>query len=66
MNADRKTIFLLEFQVPVTEPDINNRLESLCLSMTEHALGGKRKALKIECYACKPESVVKLECFGII
>ncbi|CAB1334837.1 unnamed protein product [Coregonus sp. 'balchen'] len=26
--------------VPVTEPDINNRLESLCLSMTEHALGG--------------------------
>ncbi|XP_041131967.1 protein Smaug homolog 1-like isoform X4 [Polyodon spathula] len=29
-----------EFQVPVTEPDINNRLESLCLSMTEHALGG--------------------------
>ncbi|XP_027762785.1 protein Smaug homolog 1 [Empidonax traillii] len=27
-----------EFQVPVTEPDINNRLESLCLSMTEHAL----------------------------
>ncbi|KAF2974132.1 hypothetical protein EK904_004817 [Melospiza melodia maxima] len=29
-----------EFQVPVTEPDINNRLESLCLSMTEHALSG--------------------------
>ncbi|KAJ8788395.1 hypothetical protein J1605_000451 [Eschrichtius robustus] len=29
-----------EFQLPVTEPDINNRLESLCLSMTEHALGG--------------------------
>uniref|UniRef100_A0A452HGP8 Protein Smaug homolog 1 n=1 Tax=Gopherus agassizii TaxID=38772 RepID=A0A452HGP8_9SAUR len=28
-----------EFQVAVTEPDINNRLESLCLSMTEHALG---------------------------
>ncbi|KAM3855612.1 protein Smaug homolog 1 isoform 2-T3 [Vipera latastei] len=28
-----------EFPVPVTEPDINNRLESLCLSMTEHALG---------------------------
>ncbi|XP_058596655.1 protein Smaug homolog 1 isoform X3 [Neofelis nebulosa] len=28
-----------EFQLPVTEPDINNRLESLCLSMTEHALG---------------------------
>ncbi|XP_031436177.1 protein Smaug homolog 1 isoform X4 [Clupea harengus] len=26
-------------QVSVTEPDINNRLESLCLSMTEHALG---------------------------
>lgn len=30
-----------EFQLPVTEPDINNRLESLCLSMTEHALGGQ-------------------------
>uniref|UniRef100_A0A8C5Q929 Protein Smaug homolog 1 n=1 Tax=Leptobrachium leishanense TaxID=445787 RepID=A0A8C5Q929_9ANUR len=28
-----------DFQIPVTEPDINNRLESLCLSMTEHALG---------------------------
>ncbi|KAM9571634.1 protein Smaug homolog 1-like isoform 5-T6 [Salvelinus alpinus] len=28
-----------DLQVPVTEPDINNRLESLCLSMTEHALG---------------------------
>ncbi|KAM5130005.1 LOW QUALITY PROTEIN: protein Smaug homolog 1 [Mantella aurantiaca] len=28
-----------DFQVPATEPDINNRLESLCLSMTEHALG---------------------------
>ncbi|XP_053553578.1 protein Smaug homolog 1 isoform X4 [Bombina bombina] len=28
-----------DFQLPVTEPDINNRLESLCLSMTEHALG---------------------------
>uniref|UniRef100_A0A8C4QVW8 Uncharacterized protein n=1 Tax=Eptatretus burgeri TaxID=7764 RepID=A0A8C4QVW8_EPTBU len=28
-----------EFQVPVTEPEINNRLESLCLSMMEHALG---------------------------
>ncbi|KAM3918443.1 protein Smaug homolog 1 isoform 2-T2 [Leptodactylus fuscus] len=27
-----------DFQVPATEPDINNRLESLCLSMTEHAL----------------------------
>uniref|UniRef100_A0A4W5S040 Protein Smaug homolog 1 n=1 Tax=Hucho hucho TaxID=62062 RepID=A0A4W5S040_9TELE len=30
-----------DLQVPVTEPDINNRLESLCLSMTEHALGGR-------------------------
>ncbi|XP_036397886.1 protein Smaug homolog 1 isoform X1 [Megalops cyprinoides] len=30
-----------DLQVAVTEPDINNRLESLCLSMTEHALGGK-------------------------
>ncbi|XP_029354218.1 protein Smaug homolog 1 isoform X2 [Echeneis naucrates] len=28
-----------DHQLPVTEPDINNRLESLCLSMTEHALG---------------------------
>ncbi|XP_029454149.1 protein Smaug homolog 1 isoform X3 [Rhinatrema bivittatum] len=28
-----------DFQLPVTEPDINNTLESLCLSMTEHALG---------------------------
>ncbi|XP_056123126.1 protein Smaug homolog 1 isoform X5 [Rhinichthys klamathensis goyatoka] len=28
-----------DLHVPVTEPDINNRLESLCLSMTEHALG---------------------------
>ncbi|XP_054826310.1 protein Smaug homolog 1 isoform X2 [Eublepharis macularius] len=28
-----------EFPIPVAEPDINNRLESLCLSMTEHALG---------------------------
>ncbi|XP_055519505.1 protein Smaug homolog 1-like isoform X1 [Leucoraja erinacea] len=28
-----------ECQVPVTEPEINTRLESLCLSMTEHALG---------------------------
>ncbi|XP_033479758.1 protein Smaug homolog 1 isoform X3 [Epinephelus lanceolatus] len=27
-----------DLQLPVTEPDINNRLESLCLSMTEHAL----------------------------
>uniref|UniRef100_A0A4W3GY55 Sterile alpha motif domain containing 4B n=1 Tax=Callorhinchus milii TaxID=7868 RepID=A0A4W3GY55_CALMI len=30
-----------ECQVPVTEPEINTRLESLCLSMTEHALGGE-------------------------
>ncbi|KAJ3594224.1 hypothetical protein NHX12_006555, partial [Muraenolepis orangiensis] len=29
----------MDLQLPVTEPDINNRLESLCLSMTEHALG---------------------------
>uniref|UniRef100_A0A672ZV06 Protein Smaug homolog 1 n=1 Tax=Sphaeramia orbicularis TaxID=375764 RepID=A0A672ZV06_9TELE len=29
-----------DLQLPATEPDINNRLESLCLSMTEHALGG--------------------------
>ncbi|CAJ0940346.1 unnamed protein product [Ranitomeya imitator] len=32
---------MLLFQQPATEPDINNRLESLCLSMTEHALSGK-------------------------
>ncbi|TRY65217.1 hypothetical protein DNTS_002927 [Danionella cerebrum] len=32
--------YFAELHVPVTEPDINNRLESLCLSMTEHALGG--------------------------
>uniref|UniRef100_A0A3Q2X689 Protein Smaug homolog 1 n=1 Tax=Haplochromis burtoni TaxID=8153 RepID=A0A3Q2X689_HAPBU len=31
-----------DLQLPVTEPDINNRLESLCLSMTEHALGVQR------------------------
>ncbi|KAL8168699.1 UNVERIFIED_CONTAM: hypothetical protein K2H54_012973, partial [Gekko kuhli] len=34
-----------EFQIPVAEPDINNRLESLCLSMTEHALGGEWQPL---------------------
>ncbi|XP_037553638.1 protein Smaug homolog 1 [Nematolebias whitei] len=28
-----------DHQLSATEPDINNRLESLCLSMTEHALG---------------------------
>lgn len=28
-----------DLQVAAMEPDINNRLESLCLSMTEHALG---------------------------
>ncbi|CAF87645.1 unnamed protein product, partial [Tetraodon nigroviridis] len=28
-----------DLPLPPTEPDINNRLESLCLSMTEHALG---------------------------
>uniref|UniRef100_A0A8C5T742 Protein Smaug homolog 1 n=1 Tax=Malurus cyaneus samueli TaxID=2593467 RepID=A0A8C5T742_9PASS len=37
-----------EFQVPVTEPDINNRLESLCLSMTEHALSGDRSSSVME------------------
>lgn len=37
----RNPLSLAEFQLPVTEPDINNRLESLCLSMTEHALGGE-------------------------
>uniref|UniRef100_A0AAY4AJW6 Protein Smaug homolog 1 n=1 Tax=Denticeps clupeoides TaxID=299321 RepID=A0AAY4AJW6_9TELE len=29
-----------DLPIPATEPDINNRLESLCLSMTEHALEG--------------------------
>ncbi|KAG9336707.1 hypothetical protein JZ751_003055 [Albula glossodonta] len=32
-----------DLQVAVTEPDINNRLESLCLSMTEHALGVRER-----------------------
>uniref|UniRef100_A0A8C4SNF3 Protein Smaug homolog 1 n=1 Tax=Erpetoichthys calabaricus TaxID=27687 RepID=A0A8C4SNF3_ERPCA len=35
-----------EFQSPATEPDINNRLESLCLSVTEHALDGNSQYLK--------------------
>lgn len=39
------SLCLAEFQVPVTEPDINNRLESLCLSMTEHALSGEHSLL---------------------
>lgn len=42
-NLLKLTPFVYHFadlQLPVTEPDINNRLESLCLSMTEHALGG--------------------------
>lgn len=39
------SLSLAEFQVPVTEPDINNRLESLCLSMTEHALSGEHSLL---------------------
>lgn len=30
----------LECQVPGADPEINPTLESLCLSMTEHALGG--------------------------
>lgn len=34
-----------DLQIPVTEPDINNRLESLCRSMTEHALEGKSSVL---------------------
>ncbi|KAI4881596.1 hypothetical protein NFI96_004263 [Prochilodus magdalenae] len=34
-----------DLQVPVNEPDINNRLESLCLSMTEHALGAVGEAV---------------------
>ncbi|TMS12804.1 Protein Smaug-like protein 1 [Larimichthys crocea] len=35
-----------DLQLPVTEPDINNRLESLCLSMTEHALGAVKASVK--------------------
>ncbi|KAG2457857.1 SMAG1 protein, partial [Polypterus senegalus] len=35
-----------EFQSPATEPDINNRLESLCLSVTEHALDEKFEHMK--------------------
>lgn len=37
--------YCTDLQLPVTEPDINNRLESLCLSMTEHALGGNTQFL---------------------
>ncbi|XP_020846944.1 protein Smaug homolog 1 isoform X1 [Phascolarctos cinereus] len=54
-----------EFQVPVTEPDINNRLESLCLSMTEHALGGhllfclKMPHLRATTLACQKYSRVE-------
>lgn len=33
--------FSTECQVPGADPEINPTLESLCLSMTEHALGGK-------------------------
>lgn len=46
-SPDRDLLSLspAEFQVPVTEPDINNRLESLCLSMTEHALSGEHSLL---------------------
>ncbi|KAF0042768.1 hypothetical protein F2P81_004105 [Scophthalmus maximus] len=36
-----------DLQLPVTEPDINNRLESLCLSMTEHALGDRRHSANV-------------------
>ncbi|XP_078262788.1 protein Smaug homolog 1 isoform X4 [Rhinoraja longicauda] len=43
VHTSPQTMLMFQQQVPVTEPDINNRLESLCLSMTEHALGGKRK-----------------------
>ena len=31
--------FILVTDMSVTEPEINARLDSLCLSMTEHALG---------------------------
>ncbi|XP_078262789.1 protein Smaug homolog 1 isoform X5 [Rhinoraja longicauda] len=39
VHTSPQTMLMFQQQVPVTEPDINNRLESLCLSMTEHALG---------------------------
>ncbi|XP_056269255.1 protein Smaug homolog 1 isoform X2 [Pseudoliparis swirei] len=42
VHATPQTMLMFQqadLQLPVTEPDINNRLESLCLSMTEHALG---------------------------
>lgn len=35
----------------MTEPDINNRLESLCLSMTEHALGGESSSSHVTAHA---------------
>ncbi|XP_078110187.1 protein Smaug homolog 1 isoform X7 [Sander vitreus] len=38
-----------DLQLPVTEPDINNRLESLCLSMTEHALGEFQTTPPVSC-----------------
>uniref|UniRef100_A0AAY4B978 SAM domain-containing protein n=1 Tax=Denticeps clupeoides TaxID=299321 RepID=A0AAY4B978_9TELE len=37
-----------ECQVPGTDLEINPTLESLCLSMTEHALGGERITLLVE------------------
>lgn len=30
------------------DPEINNRLESLCLSVTEHALGGSGEELSLQ------------------
>lgn len=45
-------VFLLpppECQFPGADLEINPTLESLCLSMTEHALGGK----------CPPQSLTK-------
>ncbi|XP_068607563.1 protein Smaug homolog 1 [Brachionichthys hirsutus] len=41
VHATPQTVVMFQqadLQLAATEPDINNRLESLCLSMTEHAL----------------------------
>ncbi|XP_056123123.1 protein Smaug homolog 1 isoform X2 [Rhinichthys klamathensis goyatoka] len=51
-----------DLHVPVTEPDINNRLESLCLSMTEHALGADTEAFSAVGLALDKHSFVLGEC----
>lgn len=50
----RHDLFLLvpsECQVPGADLEINPTLESLCLSMTEHALGGECKSHTCEATA---------------